>query len=618
MIMTQLEIQIIEASKSYYNGTPIMTDLEWDSKLEELRQTNPNSKVLQGVGWGYGPQDSELPTKTHKLQNIHGFDKIFMDQPTGVIPIGTYTPKYDGASITLYYTNGELESAITRGDGSKGSDVTDKLRYIVPLKIDPRIKAISGEWIISKSNFKKYYPSTIAHRNTAVGILMRKSYDPAELLRFDFIAYRIEESTEPLPEINSDGREGLTELLLNNGFNTTPYIENLSNQQTYQHMMDEFSKSVDYYCDGLVYELDIFTTPSNTYTYCNEVAYKFNHNKVKTTVTEVVWSFTRTGKMVPVVNYEPIELSGAVCQRATAYNAAYIRDNSIGVGSEIVVTRSGEVIPYILESNPASNVELPTVCPKCGEPLVWKGLDLVCENTSCDGQIYSRLYNYIEVMGASEIKGASTSVINLIIDTFKLDVPSDIYKIQGTFISRLYQQGSATARLAAKVLTKLKSPADFSQMLVGLSIPGVGYGVSSKISSRVFEYCESSMKSDVVDYWILSDIKSIGESIEESINQYRALILDTYEAIVNSVGFESASEDEVDSNLIKVCITGKLPSGRTKSKFYEDYKDKVTETSVDDAEYVISNKLDSNKTQRAIKLGKSVMSEGDFIKEVLS
>lgn len=608
-MLSNLEIQILQASNEYYQGHPIMTDLEFDNLIEELKIENPKSEVLNSIGNGYQAKTSDLVVRKHPLKNLHGLTKIFVEDIEN-LPYGYYTPKYDGASVTLYYKNGKLDMALTRGDGEEGSDVTDKLRYIVPEKIDSNIEVISGEWIISKTKFKDKYPGSIAHRNIAVGFLMRKTYDVAEVFNFSFVAYRIERINKSVVD-SFDIRL----ILKFNGFEPCPvYHVSETSNITYFQLLQNFKSVVDYNLDGLVYESGVIQDSQGQIIYNDEVAYKNNSQKASSVVTSIDWNFTRTGKYVPVVNYEPVELSGAVCSRATGYNAQFIINNSIGIGSKIEITRSGEIIPYILSSTPGQ-LSLPEKCSECDTPLILKGVDLVCPHYNCGGKVYSRLYNYIETVGTSKVKGASKDVIDAMIDYFAWKDPADVYKDNLEFPEYgEIQLGQASYELSKKVFKILRSSIKVSEMLLGLSISGVGYAVSETVSRTLLEYIESGLNE-----WNFQKLPGIGPSIEFSLVSNQDLIIETYWAVKNIIGKFKSEDDEIDStgNKIKVCITGSLPSKLKKSEFYEKYKDLIEESDVKSSDYVISNKSDSSKTQQAVKLGKLIYSEEDFVSKII-
>lgn len=618
-MFTERESKIIEASIAYYNGNPIMSDAEWDAELKALKYENPTSKVLQGVGWGYSPKNSELEVKSHWLTNLHGFDKIFVSEELSSLSSisGYYTPKYDGASVTLYYQNGDLKLALTRGDGTTGSDVTDKLRYVVPNQIDPDIKVVSGEWIMSKTELSKLGNSRLSHRNIAVGALMRKTYDPKEISNFDFVAYRIEKSNL-LPGYITEGRAFVTHALSNCGFNVAPY-KIATPDDTFKSVMSKFNSDVDYNLDGIVFESAIiYDSKSGTYNYQDEIAYKYNSQREVTTVTKIDWNFTRTGKYVPTVEYDPVYLSGAMCSRATAFNAKYILDNKIGVGSEVVVTRSGEVIPYITESTPSPSAEseMPKVCA-CGHPLQWSGVDLVCLNPNCSSKLAHQLYHYIDTLSGQYIKGVASNIIDTVIAINQWTTPCGIYLsdkgVCEAKLSQVYSPLTSSYQLACRLLGDLFTPKPFLSVLVALGISGISYGVAGKVSAILENYIKSETP---VEFWRFQQIPSIGDTIESYLIKNADSIINLYKVIENSVGFsEEVQGDESDK--LKVCISGKLSSGRTKLQFYKEYEFSIVESSVQDADYLISSKLNSAKTDIARQLGVPIVSEDEFIKEVL-
>ena len=621
-----LRKKIVDAAKEYYSGNPIITDAEFDSLVEDLKSLSPEDELLSTIGWGYKPADSELNTVDHLFVMKRGLSKETLESGDNKVKEGYYTPKYDGSSVTIYYDNdGNYIKAVTRGDGVKGTDVTDKLRYFVPLKVSDSIAVVTGEWICSKESLNKNYPMSISHRNIANGVLMRKSYNLSELLNFSFVAYRINAFHKFNGKIND--YIDIVNCLNNNGFLTTKVIKNDINDLTYNDIMAKEFYNYDhngngtFNYDGIVisskisFHLERSELLNKDHVeeviYEDEMAYKLNTDFKKTKVTDIQWRHTRTGRFVPTIVYEPIELSGAMCSRVSGNNAKFILDNGIGIGSELLMVRSGEVIPHIERVVSRTDPRLPIVCPDCGNDLMLDGVDLVCSNEECGNVKKQRLYNYIAVVG--ETKGVSSNLINALIDlTGWEDIP-DIYRsiVETDFneIKYLGNFGDASVNLLKIVYNKLIKGYDKQRWIVGLSLDGIGWTMAGVIKDKLFE---SLISGNIQNF---TEIKGVGNSIQSVIEDNFDFIKTVY--TLSKYGFceDNVKQNTVDESLIKVCITGKLESGLKKKELYELYKDKIVESDVNNCDILICNKEGSSKYNKAVKLGKRIFTESEFVEE---
>lgn len=625
--LINLKKKIIDTATAYYSGNPIISDEQFDELVEQLRIIAPNDKLLTKVGWGSRVVSTDLEKVLHDVVITRGLNKIKVE-PDSMLPNKLHyeTLKYDGASVTLYYNkNGDLSKAVTRNDGVNGFDVTSKLQYIVPTHIDLPIHTITGEFILSKQCNTAYFQSN-SPRNVAVGALMKKSVDPSEIVKFDFVAYRIisiwkglDETYELLQSLKTN-RSAINNTLENLGFRSAP-IERIDVSRPYKEAFEFLSEYIynghTYNADGVVYDAGLIFTDANTEIiigYKDEVAYKAQTETATVEVKDVVWNHTRTGRYVPTVIYDEVNISGAKCSRATGHNAKYIRDNQIGKGSLIEIVRSGQVIPYISDVIESTGYILPTYCD-CGSELKWKGVDLVCANPNCEYNQYNRLYNYIANVGA--VKGVSGKIISAMIGFAGWEDISDIYKNpvkNWDGLSIMTGLGNSAVNLANKTANYLYNKVWYQNWIVGLGLSGIGWKNAGTIGEKLYNYLVNPDRLEL--YWKFSDISGIGNSIEQTINFNKEYICELFDYIKNILVIDNNDnvEENVNPDLIKVCITGKLESG-TKSDFYERFKDKIIESDVNNCDILICSKVGSSKYNKAIKLGKKILSESEAINE---
>lgn len=631
--ITYLEDEIRTQAYNYYSGNQQISDNEFDNLVQELSLLDPDNKVLNSVGFGFFEDDS-YETYPH-FAEFTGLPKSKVtDDFLFKIDQGDYnliiTPKLDGGSVELIYQNGKLVRALTRGNGKVGRDVTDKLRLSqgVPSELpegwmEKYTGNIVGEYVLSEED-RIELGLEESNRNIPNGFLARKEFDASEAKHFSFVAYRVSavdfdnEDYFPICDMMDYHRTVL--LMLNDhGFLVPDFLPIESSKEVYKYS-DLYNKlrvinGKTYMIDGLVVNRDYLDWRNDHKVhyliYADSMAYKTITDTATTKVTGINWRLTRTSKLVPTLKFEPVYLSGATISNVLAHNYQYVKDNNIGLNTEIEIVRSGEVIPYILDVNPQSgnDYEAPTHCPCCGEELFVEGVDLVCLNEFCCNKSYEDLYRWISVV--APVKGLGSRGISQIIEVTNsssiIDLYSDYAKSQKDDLHKF-------ARISFDILQS-KPRISVTDFLYALNLQGVGY---TTISKFVKDKLITSNK--IKDGSVIKELESfkindkIRNNVISKLNKVLSNeLLDTVELIDNLV-----HEPEDNSDKLKVCITGSL-SEMTKSEFYTKYSDKVVESDVKNCDYLISNsdKM-SSKMTKAQKLGKSIITEADFINQHLS
>ena len=295
------------ASTKYYEGSPIISDEQFDALASVYKFHDVGYQITDGT--------------PHYFQ-MYSLQK-FTSKPTFDLLSYAYSPKLDGAAVSLLYVGGELKQALTRGDGKVGKDVTEKLKFLVPNTIsleDSNIVQITGEVVA---------PARIPNaRNYAAGALNLKSQEEFEERNINFIAYDI----QPSP---CSTWTGAMQQLLFLGFATV------------QNVQDGV-----YPTDGEVYRID-------NYKKFQALGYTAHHPRgafalkevkkgVITTLIDVKWQVGKSGVVSPVGILEPVTIGDAIVQKATLHNIDYIRSLNLEIGCKVEVIRSGEIIPRIL------------------------------------------------------------------------------------------------------------------------------------------------------------------------------------------------------------------------------------------------------------------------------
>lgn len=603
---------IKSAAQSYYEGNPIMTDAAFDELVNKLKVEDPTNELLTTVGWGYVlPKNVKYPHLygiIGSLSKVHSMSEL----PKDDFNVVTITPKFDGSTCVAYYSNGKLVKALSRGDGSTGVDKTAKYVQIVKkynLDISTSFTgAIRGEVVFSHENWNKYkqkYPDAKFPRNISTGLFMSNELS-TDLEYIDFIPYKIVGDTSPdvftYPEMLG--------VLRSFNFKTTDdrvlwgnMLTSLTDDKC-QELFDTFSQQ--YPIDGLVFNFGVKHLRATGENVFRDIAYKFQAEAKLTQVTDIEWTLSKNNLLIPVLVVDEVVLSGANVTRVTAYNAQYIVDNNIGIGTELMLQRSGEVIPKVVEIVHATKAELPTKCPNCGAPLSWSGVHLCCNNDYCDNIAASALREWIQTIGCRNILGVGDAVLSDFIEYYNIHTVDDIYTKGLIDFNQSEGLTNHQSKLYKQIVMNLFSDTTPSEALQAMNIKGIGKEVSDKIADVIYHLLDDPTKIRN----ILLSISGIGESLADLVDMKFNIIRNIfkYEIIkpcsrLNCTG----------SQPFPVIITGSISMPRNQFEAYlKQFNIKLVE-SVTKAKVLICNAPStSSKYQTAEKLGIPIMTENEF------
>lgn len=616
-----LKSEIIRTSQLYYSGIPEISDDEFDSMVEELRRRDPNDHLLTKTGWGYEvvSDDNGLVKVKHKYCEAGSIDR----KPRRIQDIPDYffnedmyvrvSAKLDGISCVLYYSHGILDLALTRGDGNTGIDITDKLRNILDIQsVDLGIDftgSIRGELVMSNekwNDYKNHYEDAKSSRNVVAGVIRRNEITD-DLNYIDFVMYKVTAIENINSFIYNDGLVNFEELF-NRFINVPCELISLNKKDDLQNYLEKkYNEFRELYpCDGCV--ITDFHPTLNKDTYevkYDEIAYKFNNDSVDSVVKYVGWNRSRTGRMVPLVHIESVNLSGATISKATGFNAKYILDNKIGKNSVIRIQRSGEVIPDIKEIIKSSFPDLPSVCPSCGEKLVWKGTDLYCQNKDCGAQNLVDLMHFTSVI--APIHGLGSNIKEKFFEDYKVTCIDDFFK------TKFVLGNSATADKLRKMISVfIDGPVDPVNALVALNIPRLGWVSARKVvDANMFDILAN------YDGKHLDELRNVVgyatcESILKNVDKLRYLDYVKHLVLVKS------SESREIEQIGMIAITGKTNIKRSELEKIALEHGYGSTGNLKHAKYLVTNNPSptSSKGKAAKELGVEIITENDFLKMI--
>lgn len=555
-----LRKELEEANYKYYvQNMPTLSDREFDEKmrrLQDLEKAHPEmadkNSPTQHVGSDLSKRaDKGFEQVTHQypmlsLANSYSLEEIqdwLRKLPEHVEIVCEL--KFDGLSISLWYENGKLTKAVTRGDGQKGDNVIDNIRTIanIPQVLEnvPAHFEMRGEVLLPWANFERLNkereeqeePLFANPRNAASGTL--KLLDPQEVKRRGLTCYLYYMLGENLPAETHYERLQTAKQW---GFPISDAIKvchSLDEVNEYIRYWDTERKNLPVATDGIVLKVNNlaqqqelgFTAKTPRWA----IAYKFPAERQLTKLKQITYQVGRTGVITPVANLEPIQLSGTVVQRATLHNEDFIRQLNLREGDMVWVEKGGEIIPKIVAvENPQNSngyaqdtlkihYEFPTVCPECGTPLVrvegeaaWR-----CPNESgCKPQLVGKIEHFVS-RKAMNIDGLGEETIELLYDNDLLHNIADIYDLRKEDIARMERLGDKSAdNILAGIEDSKNVP--WSRVLFALGIRMVGETTAKKIAKRFpsIDALQTATKEELIA------IDDVGDQIADNIIAYFA------------------------------------------------------------------------------------------------
>lgn len=361
--LNELEILYLNAKVKYYDGFPIMSNSAFD--ILEKRLKTLNSKVVEQVGAKRKDFDFPHPNKMKSLSKIQleavsdneinyqweEFNKWFIKRYSVIgknSKILEYSPKFDGSAINIIYRNGILESVLTRGDGFTGKQLIDRFSNILPSNIQLNgVLEIRCEAVMKLSTFNlKYFNKYENPRNLVAGILGRDEYVKEMVADINLLPVRILHNSKDL-SISSLG------ILNHEPFDNSLYKTFEFSKVNYINVINDMinlRKDFEYPLDGIVFSFPYQYREilgENDHDPDWAIAVKFIPDEVISTVIDIEWNIGKTGEFTPVILIEPVNLAGTTVKRVSGYNAGYIVNNNIQIGTIVSVQKAGDIVPEV-------------------------------------------------------------------------------------------------------------------------------------------------------------------------------------------------------------------------------------------------------------------------------
>jgi DNA ligase (NAD+) len=548
-------------------------------------------------------------------------------------------PKLDGLAVELVYEKGILTVGSTRGDGTRGEEVTPNLKTIraIPLKLSDDIARkyplveVRGEVIIKKSSFvklnekmaKQGNPPFANPRNAAAGSLRQLDSKVTSSRPLVFYAYGISASDFPGLETHYD----VMQFLKQAGFLINEHLEKvLGINQVGKAFskLTEIRPGLDYEIDGMVIKVNRFSEQmmlgeiSRTPRWA--VAWKFAAEEAETIIRDIIFSVGRTGVITPVAKLEPVRVSGVIVSNASLHNEDEMIALNIRIGDTVIIRRAGEVIPEIMEvikerrTGKERAISIPKICPSCGGEIIRPEGEAAyrCFNSACPAQLSEKIFHFAS-KEAMDIEGLGGKLAAQLVENKLVNDPSDIYFLNKEMLLPLELMGEKKAITLLNAI-ELSKARELPRIIYALGILGVGETAARSLATHFVEF-EKLYKTDLDE---LITIEGIGPTIANSIMDFfanlgnRNMIEKMKKAGVTFPPFKPIGQTATLAWKTFV-ITGTLSRSRDHFKgLIEMAGGKVAGSVSSKTDYLLAGDNPGSKLDNAKKLGVKVITEEDL------
>ena len=531
-----------QANNSYYcDSKPIMNDNEYDILRETTLSMYPkNEAVLEGhtnCNMDVDKKKVTLPYEMWSMDKIKPDTKALSNWQIKYTGPYVLSCKLDGVS-GLYSTEGEEPKLYTRGNGKIGQDVSHLIPYL-NLPKDKNV-VLRGEFIIKKAVFETNYKEKFANpRNFVAGVINQKKIEPEKYNNIDFVIYEvIKPSSKP--------SEQFSYLESFSNINIVKYANHDEiNNNLLSDLLVEWRNNYDYEIDGVICIDDkIYERASGNPEHAFAFKMVLSDQIAEAKVLDVIWTPSKDGYLKPRVQIEPIVLGGVTIEYATGFNAKFIKDNSIGIGSLIKLVRSGDVIPHIVEVIQSSSEPM---MPK--EKYIWNdtNVDIMLENKEINETVINKtITGFFKIIG---VEGLSTGNIKRITDAGYNSIPKIIRMTKDDFLKVEGFKDKLATKISNGIAEKIKSTS-LPELMQATNIFGRGFG--EKRFKLILTAEPDILTSPVSNEEKVNKVKLISGMAEKTANKFVKYI-DEFLKWVTEAGLEyKLNENQVISENIDI------------------------------------------------------------------
>ena len=662
--MTQIKARIAELTDKinyyshlyYQESKSEISDFEFDQLLEELISLevkhpeykypdSPSQRVGGTITKNFETVYHRSPMlslgNTYSKEELEEFDARVAKGLEGQAYEYFCELKFDGVAISLTYENSMLVQAATRGDGTRGDDITNNIKTIRTLPLNVKSKSISslfevrGEVFMPKEVFESINIEKIDigeepyanARNTTSGSLKMQDSGIVAKRKLNCYLYSLITDNTAV-----DSHEKSINTLKEMGFHISPTFrkcKNIKEVLDYIKDWEEKRHELPLETDGIVIKVNNitqqkqlgFTAKSPRWA----IAYKYKSESAATLLKDITYQVGRTGAITPVAELKPVLLTGTTVKRASLHNANEIKRFDLRINDTVFVEKGGDIIPKItgveLAARPidSKSTEYITECPECNTPLIRRDGEVVhyCPNINgCPPQIKGRIEHFIQ-RKAMDIDSLGEKTIDQLYESGLVTSPADLYTLRYDQVISLdsFKELSTTNLLTGLENSK-KTP--FESVLFALGIRYVGRTVAEKLAAHFKSWDQMALAT----FDELIEIPEIGNRIAESLIEFlsKEENIEQIERLKSyNLNFEiDASTNQPESDILqgKSFVISGVFEGYERSEIKDIIKNnggKVISAISGKLDYLLAgDKMGPSKREKADKLGVSIISENDF------
>ena len=658
--LKELTDVLSKASRAYYGGgMEIMSDKEYDRLYDELVSleeklgmvlaSSPTNKVGHEVVTSLTKAAHETPLLS--LDKTKSVDKLldFLGMEEGLL-----SWKLDGLNISIRYSNGELEQAITRGNGQVGEDITHNARVIknVPLKVPYKGSfTVNGEAVITIPDFEELNAKEGGKyknpRNLVSGAMRLLSSETSATrpARFYALYANIRSESvrdknpqmsilESVPPNEFTKKSQKLEWLIEQGFDIAHYKHvNATNLQESVHLFESMVQNFEIATDGLVLTFDDITYSARLGTTSkfprDSLAFKWSDEIAETTLVSVEWNTSRTGLINPVAIFEPVEIDGTQVSRASIHNVSILKHLELCPGDRITVYKANMIIPQIDENMSKTEIPrqviVPDKCPACQAKTVCIGdpETLNCTADNCRAKLTGALVHFVS-RDALNIQGLSEQTIEKFVDLKLLTNYLDLFELH-----KHEQQITHLEGFGKKSFDKLTSSISLAKkvnlenFIYALGIRHIGLA-NAKLLCDFFSHdykkiVDACKKDDYIE--TLAEIKGFGGVMTDSLHNFFAKEENT-RMFFQAMDILEIAKPVKNENLallgLTFVITGEVNNFKNRKElqnYIEAQGGRVSTAVSAKTDYLINNdtKSTSSKNKKAISFGVKIISEEELM-----
>jgi DNA ligase (NAD+) len=649
----ELEELYLQAKAAYYNSEPIMSDAQFDKLEDELKALGSNLTSL--VGTGVSDLTSQSKKGKHRIhmgsqEKVNQAEELekwhSLRYKRSEEPLFHVSYKADGGSICLYYENGVLKEALTRGDGITGEVITASAACFKgvpktlpkPLTIGVRCEAILKieDWQILDPE-QKTNP-----RNVATGILGRLDTTKAHhitSLAFDLDVF----GEENLFQTESEKYK----LLISLGFETIPWSGELGLNGVklfYERTQNLREKDkIPFWIDGIIVRYEDIEFQKELGIVSNrpkgQIAWKFPAEGEKSIIESIHWQVGHTGAITPVATVTPVKIGGTIVTKASLANVDNIKKLGVFLGAEVTVVKAGDIIPAIIEvhnqfdKGTHKHIEIPTICPDCESPVEKKknigGEEtavIYCVSDECPSKGLGAIKRFCK---SRDILGLGDAVIEALMDAEIVRTVPDLYTLSPRKMESISVNKEKEIKLGFKRAESICK--EIQEKGTKMSLPEFlgAFGTRGLGVRRATLMCEANPELNKLETWfngsLLNEefsakakVPNLGSVIYEGLLEKEKTIKTTLN-FIEIIATEKKEEPKAKEGGKTFCITGSLPSGKKKAEYFHPLQ-KAGHLLLDEVKagldfLVVSDpSIESSKTKKAKKLGVALITEEEMKK----